>query len=271
MTNGSGTLSKTLHAASAADIGRFSYLLEDTGRKKLAEHHSIFAIFYRPFRSNFTRVQRLSIMMSITFLTMITSAMFYRTDEHIEQPALVQIGPFTFGVQELFVSAVSLAIIFPVNLIIIILFRKVNTMANTKQHLLEQLDVMQDDYINPETPEVTCIKDVKSQTRPDDEHDTLNGNTLNGFKIKMAHDISRSISFGHNIMRIWSKCQNQMIRILVWTLVFLSVVAAAFFVVLYSLEWGAEKANKWFASFVLSILETILLLDPLKVIIFHIA
>lgn len=50
-----------------------------------------------------------------------------------------------------------------------------------------------------------------------------------------------------------------------WVLLVLSVVASAFFTILYSFEWGGEKSAQWLTSFLLSIVETILLMDPMKV------
>jgi polycystin 1L2 len=50
-----------------------------------------------------------------------------------------------------------------------------------------------------------------------------------------------------------------------WILVFLSVTASAFFTILYSLEWGNEKSVMWLTSFIVSFLQSILLLQPMKV------
>ena len=38
------------------------------------------SIFVRPQRSNYTRVQRLSVVMALMFLTMCVNAMFYKTE-----------------------------------------------------------------------------------------------------------------------------------------------------------------------------------------------
>ena len=141
MIKGHGCLMKTLEVASHDEVSQFSYLLGDTGRKKLAEHHIVFSIFYRPFRSNFTRAQRLSLMMSFLFLTMITSAMFYRSEENVEKHVVLNFGFFSIGLQELFVSAVTIAIVFPVNLLVIIFFKRTNASRNRTQEVLQQLEL----------------------------------------------------------------------------------------------------------------------------------
>lgn len=50
-----------------------------------------------------------------------------------------------------------------------------------------------------------------------------------------------------------------------WILVFLSVAASAFFTVLYSIEWGPEKSKSWLLSFILSFVESAILIQPFKV------
>ncbi|XP_072040128.1 uncharacterized protein [Amphiura filiformis] len=49
-----------------------------------------------------------------------------------------------------------------------------------------------------------------------------------------------------------------------WTLVFLSIVLSAFFVVLYSLMWGHEKSKSWLMSMLTSFLESLLVFEPVK-------
>ncbi|XP_066301956.1 polycystin-1-like protein 2 [Branchiostoma lanceolatum] len=56
-----------------------------------------------------------------------------------------------------------------------------------------------------------------------------------------------------------------------WVLVFLVVAASAFFTVLYSMEWGAAKANKWFSTFMLSFFQSTFVVEPLKVMLVALA
>ncbi len=50
-----------------------------------------------------------------------------------------------------------------------------------------------------------------------------------------------------------------------WFLVALDLTVSAFFVVLYSLQWGAEKSNGWLSVFVLSFCQSLILVQPIKV------
>lgn len=46
---------------------------------------------------------------------------------------------------------------------------------------------------------------------------------------------------------------------------FFSVMGSAFFTILYSMEWGADLANKWLATFVMGFFEDVVLVQPIKV------
>ena len=48
-------------------------------------------------------------------------------------------------------------------------------------------------------------------------------------------------------------------------MVILSISTCSFFIILYSLEWGAKRANEWLITMMLSFGQSILVIDPLKV------
>lgn len=48
-------------------------------------------------------------------------------------------------------------------------------------------------------------------------------------------------------------------------MVALSILTCSFFIILYSLEWGAKRANEWLMTMLLSFGQSILVIDPLKV------
>ena len=50
-----------------------------------------------------------------------------------------------------------------------------------------------------------------------------------------------------------------------WTIITLTTASAAFIIVLYSVEWGKRKSEEWLSSFILSVVESILVLDPILV------
>ena len=50
-----------------------------------------------------------------------------------------------------------------------------------------------------------------------------------------------------------------------WTLALLSIFGSAFFVFLYSLQWGKEKSEEWMTTFFLSFFQSVMVVQPLKV------
>ena len=50
-------------------------------------------------------------------------------------------------------------------------------------------------------------------------------------------------------------------------MVFTSIVVPGFFVILYSLQWGKDRSNAWLSSLFLSFFQSLLVVDPLKILI----
>ena len=69
-------------------------------RSQLSQSNIWISILYRPFPSNFTRVERASCALLYTFLNMLASAMFYRTDNDYDTPAVVEVGPFKYSLRQ---------------------------------------------------------------------------------------------------------------------------------------------------------------------------
>lgn len=126
-----GQVDRVLPVASLNDLTAFKHLFSSSLRKKLTNDHLWVSIVSRPTRSSFTRVQRVSCCMSLLFLTMITNCMFYKAEDNKKQTTGITVGPFTFTLQQLFVSVVSTAIVFPPNLLLVTIFRKVRPKKNS--------------------------------------------------------------------------------------------------------------------------------------------
>lgn len=87
---------RILPVAGIHELIAFKHLFSSSARKKLANDHLWFSVFSRPTRSNFTRVQRISCCMSLLFLTMITNAMWFKTEDKQSQTTGIRLGPFQF-------------------------------------------------------------------------------------------------------------------------------------------------------------------------------
>ena len=124
-----GTVERILPVAGLRDLTAFKHLFNSSVRKKLSNDHMWFSVLSRPTRSNFTRVQRVSCCASLLFLTMITNCMFFKTEDKVQKPSAIQIGPISFTLSQLFISIVTTAIVFPPSILIVSIFRKVSVLS----------------------------------------------------------------------------------------------------------------------------------------------
>ena len=205
---------------------------------------------------------------------MITSAMFYRTADNVERPMSITLGPLTFSIQELFVSLISVAIVVPVNLIIIELFRRTNDLnmfgalerIQARRAEKRQTQVQQ---FNEKLVKTDFGKKLKAAGVTEIELGPVSNS--NKMDIVDIEDIDEEYVSDKKEKREEEGKKKKMkmlpswMRIIAWLLLALAILVPAFFVILYSMEWGAEKANQWLVSFVLSILEDVFLINPLKV------
>ena len=87
-----------------------------------SDDHLWLSVITKQPRNYFTRVQRASCCFCLLMLSMVTSAMFYET-ENTKQPN-IKIGPFSFTSSQLIIALESAIIVLPANLLIVFLFRK---------------------------------------------------------------------------------------------------------------------------------------------------
>ncbi|CAH1263346.1 PKD1L3 [Branchiostoma lanceolatum] len=211
-----GKVDRFLSAAGRDELTNFSSVFQTKTRQDISDGHLWFSVASRPTRSHFSRVQRASCCLSLVFLTMIANAMFFRTDDSVKQQ-VYRLGPLVFTPSKLWISFASTLIVFPVNFIIVYVFRKSRP---------------------------------KPRTKPSSRTEDL-------YKVKHSRPQGQKQSgLPHWCVYIG------------WVLVFLSAAVSAFFVILYSMEWGAEKSGEWLTSILFSIFQSVLVIQPIKVIIF---
>ncbi|CAH1263318.1 PKD1L3 [Branchiostoma lanceolatum] len=211
-----GKVDRFLSAAGRDELTNFSSVFQTKTRQDISDGHLWFSVASRPTRSHFSRVQRASCCLSLVFLTMIANAMFFRTDDSVKQQ-VYRLGPLVFTPSKLWISFASTLIVFPVNFIIVYVFRKSRPKPRTKS--------------SSRTEDLYEVQ----RSRPQEEQQS---------------------GLPHWCVYIG------------WVLVFLSATGSAFFVILYSMEWGAEKSGEWLTSILFSIFQSVLVIQPIKVIIF---
>ena len=213
-------------------------LVKNNISHKLYDDHLWFSVANRKRKSRFSRLQRLCCCLSILFLTMVSNAMWYRIPAEDTNGAN---GGDTSGDES---SEVDDGIqIGPIRI----------TVQELYTSIMSSLIVV---------PPVMIITLLFSRSAPKPEknnyvvtEENYNENNSNQSSSKDRKKSKRKRS-GE-----WPYWCNY----IAYSLVVLSVVASGFFTILYAMEWGEKTANAWLASFLLSFVQSVVIIQPIKV------
>ncbi|KAM4743702.1 polycystin-1-like protein 2 [Anableps anableps] len=162
-------LDKVFPVATESDLKRFSNLFFMKTAKDFRDGHIWFSVISRPPCSTFTRVQRVSCCFSLLLCTMLTSIMFWGIPTDPSEQTM-DLGHIEFTWQQVMVGFQSSIIMFPINLLIVSIFR--NTRPREKTAKAEGLKQGNTVKVSPSqtssppteikhiTPD-TVIKDIK--------------------------------------------------------------------------------------------------------------
>uniref|UniRef100_M3ZLU3 Polycystic kidney disease protein 1-like 2 n=1 Tax=Xiphophorus maculatus TaxID=8083 RepID=M3ZLU3_XIPMA len=115
-------LDKVFPVATESDLKRFSNLFFMKTAKDFQDGHIWFSVISRPPCSTFTRVQRVSCCFSLLLCTMLTSIMFWGIPSDPSEQTM-DLGHIEFTWQQVMVGFQSSIIMFPINLLIVSIFR----------------------------------------------------------------------------------------------------------------------------------------------------
>uniref|UniRef100_A0A3Q3SX52 Polycystin 1 like 2 n=1 Tax=Mastacembelus armatus TaxID=205130 RepID=A0A3Q3SX52_9TELE len=119
---GECTLDKVFPVATEMDLKRFSNLFFMKTAKDFRDGHIWFSVISRPPCSTFTRVQRVSCCFSLLMCTMLTSIMFWGIPTDPSEQTM-DLGHIEFTWQQVMIGIQSSIIMFPINLLIVSIFR----------------------------------------------------------------------------------------------------------------------------------------------------
>ncbi|KAG1657693.1 Polycystic kidney disease protein 1-like 2 [Nymphon striatum] len=237
-----GQIDRVIPVSGQDEMTNFKHLYETSSSRDLRDGHLWLSVFLRPPRSRFTRVQRLSSCLALLYLSMLVNIMWYGTVP-AEPGNGLKIGPFSLSPAQIGVGIMANLIVFLPSLIIITLFRKSRpkvlresriTVALEKQR--EQMDDDEDENYATES------EDGDSD---DDDDDS---------KVVKTNEVSKKkITFPHWCVYI------------AWFLTVACIGISMFFLWAYGITFGNEKTTKWFTSLIISILASIFLTQPVKV------
>uniref|UniRef100_A0A8P4G0C2 Polycystic kidney disease protein 1-like 2 n=1 Tax=Dicentrarchus labrax TaxID=13489 RepID=A0A8P4G0C2_DICLA len=119
---GDCSLDKVFPVSTETDLKRFSNLFFMKTTKDFRDGHLWYSVISRPPSSTFTCVQRVSCCFSLLLCTMLTSIMFYGIPTDPSEQTM-DLGHFEFTWQQFMVGVQSSLIMFPVNILIVSIFR----------------------------------------------------------------------------------------------------------------------------------------------------
>ncbi|XP_068452137.1 polycystin-1-like protein 2 [Clinocottus analis] len=119
---GECALDKVFLVATELDLKKFSNLFFMKTAKDFRDGHIWFSVISRPPCSTFTRVQRVSCCFSLLLCTMLTSIMFWGVPTDPSEQTM-DLGHIEFTWQQVVIGVQSSIIMFPINLLIVSIFR----------------------------------------------------------------------------------------------------------------------------------------------------
>ncbi|XP_072452062.1 polycystin-1-like protein 2 [Chiloscyllium punctatum] len=124
-------LDKTFPVATEMDLKRFSNLFFMKTAKDFRDGHIWYSVLNRPPRSPFTRVQRVSCCFSLLLCTMLTSIIFWGVPKDPAQQKM-DLGKIEFTWQQVVIGFESSLLMFPINLLIVQIFRNIQPRSKGK-------------------------------------------------------------------------------------------------------------------------------------------
>ncbi|KAA0723782.1 Polycystic kidney disease protein 1-like 2 PC1-like 2 protein [Triplophysa tibetana] len=117
------TIERTFPVATDADLKGFTNLFFMKTTTDFCDGHIWYSVVSRPPSSNFTRVQRVSCCFSVLLCTMLTSIMFYGIPTDPSDQTM-DMGHIELTWSQVMIGIQSSFIVFPVNLLIVGIFRQ---------------------------------------------------------------------------------------------------------------------------------------------------
>ncbi|RNA30185.1 polycystic kidney disease 1-like 2, partial [Brachionus plicatilis] len=225
-----GKIDRLLSIATEVQKTNLQYLAQKETKKKIQDEHLWLSILSRPIQSAFTRMDRVTCCFVLLYVTMLMNILYYGVDTS-SNPSGLEIGPFMLTPTQIGIGIITNIITFPPTLLLVYLFR--NSKKRTTP--LRKLEKMM----------------TKNQNKEEIKFDNLQTSKSPVPELK-----SKKKSKG---LPWWCK-------IIAYVLSAIFMGVSIFFIIIQGINLGDEKVKKWLTSFVTSILSSILLTQPIKIV-----
>ncbi|XP_041364430.1 uncharacterized protein LOC121379844 [Gigantopelta aegis] len=265
---GDGQVDRVIPVAGKEQMTNFSYLFSQRSRKNLVDGHLWFSVLARPPQSRFTRLQRVSCCLCLLFTTMVANAMFYGipTDSDGGQQTFT-FGPFALSPTQIYIGVVCNLIVFPINFIVITLFRKSRARKLRPSRINEALKNI------PLTKSKTSASMTDVQPEVASIFQISRPSTVTGDPKRPETATSRpgtSMSTAGGLKSVTDKKKKKCelpwwFRYVGWALLWLTTLVSGAFVIFYAIMFGDEKTKKWITSLLISFITSVFFTQPIKV------
>ncbi|XP_046579091.1 uncharacterized protein LOC124286712 isoform X1 [Haliotis rubra] len=230
-----GTLDKALALSSTENMKNFKTMFFEHARHHLTDDHLWVSVLLRPVKSHFSRVQRVGCCYTLLMLAMIANAMFFQSKDNKDrkQSSDFSIGPISFSLSQIYISFISTILTTIPVFFIMLLFRK--------SKLSEK-----------------ATKDGTRMWMP---------YCFRKFKFYKQSKAIEKIMVIRDIVDDQDGVLPHFCVYISWVFAFICVFLSAFFIMLYSMEWGKDISEEWLVTFILSFFESLIIMDPVKVLV----
>ncbi|XP_047736408.1 polycystic kidney disease protein 1-like 2 [Hyalella azteca] len=250
-----GQISRLVSVASPQDLTAFANLFASTSKKNFTDGHLWISVFVRPYQSTYTRLQRLSVVVSVTFLTMVVNAMFYETEP--PNSAKFELGFVTITSFQIWVSIMGTVIVLPPSILMDQIFRKARPKPSKTDPLMQKV-AQQQEHLQQKISNGNGGENIGEDYDP-------------GYTSSEIDSDDDEVTRSKKLLRKKMKKKNKKTFpwwtvFVAWGLVLAAIGASAFFVFSYSMQWGKDKSNSWLISMSLSVFQSVMIVQPLKVL-----
>uniref|UniRef100_A0A3B4T629 Polycystic kidney disease protein 1-like 2 n=1 Tax=Seriola dumerili TaxID=41447 RepID=A0A3B4T629_SERDU len=263
---GECSLDKVFPVATEMDLKNLFFMKT---AKDFRDGHIWFSVISRPPCSTFTRVQRVSCCFSLLLCTMLTSIMFWGIPTDPSEQTMDLHIEFTW--QQVMIGIQSSIIMFPINLLIVSIFRNTRPREKTSKtdYLYRQLRHVEKEmgllgpsrFPNPDSynramQQVQGMKGLLERHHP--------SSSLDGDQLDRSPSPEESVNNGDSAKKC---CQGGLPWWFVfvgWILVIATSGVSGYFTMMYGLTYGKERSISWLISMVVSFFESLFITQPLK-------
>ncbi|KAK5874078.1 hypothetical protein PBY51_019056 [Eleginops maclovinus] len=190
--HGDNMTKKTFNAAKNNEVTSFRNIFQTRTSTGFRDEHIWVSVVDPPSRSPFTRAQRVSCCMSLLLCTMAINIAFWNIPIKEDSPIVFEFGSMQITWQELMVGVQSGLLMFPINILIITIFRSIKPRVISKSQKGDSEENFRPPPINlpsilKETEEVISMISISPRNMMSEVHRLESTSDLR-YALDMVHD-----------------------------------------------------------------------------------